>query len=130
MSSLFACDKPRLAAKYLDAQTSFAADKEASRATPLSYAVEMDASSKQPMILVTAIANDLSAGDSDAGEFLAREYWTSTQPWSFWEYTSSKIVVLDELPWPDCMEMAIALQTYAGDSSLLKRFRAAKSKIA
>lgn len=128
MSSWFACDTPRLAAKYLDAQMSFGADKETRKGQPRLYAVEMDPSSKQPMVLVNAVALKLSEGKTNIAMSLADEYWTSTKDWKFWEYLSPEIVVLPEQPWPDVIELASALQTYTTDSNLLKRFLAELSK--
>jgi hypothetical protein len=128
MSSWFACETPRLAAKYLDAQISFGVDKEARKGQPRLYAVEMDPSSKQPMVLVSAVALKLSARESNIASWLADEYWTSTKEWKFWEYISPEIVVVEECSWPDGIELAIALQTYSADASLLKRFLAELSK--
>jgi hypothetical protein len=121
-SSWFACDKANLAAEYLDAQLTFGPDKRARNGRPHLYAVEMDSSSKQPMILANAVAVKLSAGEKDVALLLADEYWAPTQEWRFWEYISPDIVVLQRQPWPDPMALSLALDAYTKDSDTLKRF--------
>jgi hypothetical protein len=120
LASWFACDKPGFAAKYLEAEFSFGARRGEDQGERRLYEIEMDAPSKQPMILVNPIAKRLVAGEVNAAELLAREYWNPTKVWRFWEYTSPKITVLRELPWPDDIELQAAFTSYAADSARMK----------
>jgi hypothetical protein len=122
LSSWFACDTARLSGKYLDAQLSFGFDNDGRNRAPRLFAIEMDSSSKQPMILVNAVAKKLSEGEANIAGLLAGEYWTPALPWSFWEYISPELTVLEEQPWPGAIELAIAHLAYTADSNLLKRF--------
>jgi len=122
LSSWFACDKANLAAEYLDAQLTLGPDKGARNGQPHLYAVEMDSSSRQPMILSNAVAVKLFAGEKDVALLLADEYWAPTQEWRCWEYINPDIVVLERQPWPDLMALPLALAAYTKDSDILKQF--------
>lgn len=74
------------------------------------------------MILVDATRKALAEGNIEKAERLAAEYWTPTRDWSFWEYTSPDIVVVEELSWPDAMQQTSASLSYQGDSKRLREF--------
>jgi hypothetical protein len=120
LTSWFACDDPGKSARYLDAEITFKTNL-ASAGDALLFVIEMTNPSKQPMILVNAVGERLSAGDTEVAELLANEYWRPTRVWKFWEYTSPEIAVIDQAPWPDLMEQSLASLSYQADHRLLKQ---------
>jgi len=114
--SWFACDTPSNSARYLEAELRLNA---AMIGDAKLYAIEFETFSRQPMILVNAIRNSVAIDDITTAEMLAREYWKSTTDWKFWEYTAPEIRVVEEVRWPDNMQLSIALMTYQGDDKRL-----------
>ena len=116
--SWFACDTPANSARYLQAE--FRLNRALIGEAKL-YAIELENFSRQPMILVNAIDNSLANGAIATAEVLAAEYWKPTRDWSFWEYTSPEIRVIEKIPWPDSIKQSIALMTYQADDKKLKQ---------
>jgi hypothetical protein len=112
LSSWFACDSPERAVRYLEAQLKH----ENREGEILVFAVDLPSPSKQPMALVDAILSALRENAIDKAGFLAQEYWTPTQQWRFWEYTSSEISVVGaKVESLDEMAGYVAHQDYSGD---------------
>jgi hypothetical protein len=122
LSSWFACDEHNFAAAYLEAEISVGRFKAAPNDKYHLYAVEMNASSRQPMVLFSAIARKLAAGQTNTAGLLADEYWAPTQNWSFWEYLWPELTVVAEEHWPDLINVSHALQAYTNDSEMVTRF--------
>jgi hypothetical protein len=119
-SSWFACDEPAFAAEYLESEIQHGRYKGARTDRPFLYAVEMAVSSKQPMVLVNAVAVELAGGRTETAMFLADEYWSPKQEWRFWEYTGREITIVAEVPWPDGLALAGPVNAYMRDSEELK----------
>ena len=92
------------------------------------YAVEMACPSKQPMVLIDAVLRALRENNMVKADLLAQEYWQPTQPWKFWEYTSSKIsTVRDQLKFPDEIAHSVASMDYSGDRKRVDEFLGQKA---
>lgn len=119
LSSWFACDSPEKSKSYLEAQLSH----EKKSGAPLIFAVEMHSPTKLPMALVDPIRAALQRDDLEAAEFIAKEYWTPTQPWKFWEYISAEIpLVQSQIMTLDEMAGYVATNDYSADHARCKKF--------
>ena len=125
ISSWFACDKPENAARYLEAERQFKANK--LQGTPELYQFETEEFSKHPMCLVESIRKALLSGDTALAEALADEYWSPKQDWRFWEYLGPRIVGATQVDWPTPMDQYSASLSYSSEYKRVKTFEAALS---
>lgn len=124
LSSWYSCEKPELAAKYLEAEGFL--QPAAQSATRHLFSVEVSCYSTHPMFLVDQIAKRLAKGEKAAAVKLAQEYWVPTMDWKFWECLSPDLTVLAEEAWPSVMQLTLAGLTYQGEK---KTYEALLSKL-
>ena len=122
LSCWFACDKPELAALFLMGERKHGRDKDKRKGDVLLiYAVEMDAPSKHPMCLVDAIAKNLEKNNRILSS-LAGEYWKPTRDWRFFEYLSSEIRVMTQVPWPTAPKLGAVSISHSTDVAAASSF--------
>lgn len=82
------------------------------------YRVSMSDFQRRPMALVDAIEK---RRDDPCVSHMAREYWTPSSKWKFWEYLGPQMTPLEEIEQPDSPSRGAALFKICADHELIER---------
>jgi hypothetical protein len=113
LSARFASDSAALSARYWESEAKGCAEKHL-------YRVCAEQTSWHPMALV-----DVAANSTDAATLavVAKEYWTPTRTWRCLEYLAQELEVIEEIDWPNTLEMSGALFSFGEDRAEALRLR-------
>lgn len=82
------------------------------------YRVSISDFQRRPMALVDAIEKRC---DDVCVSHMAREYWTPTNMWKFWEYLGPQMTPLEEIDQPDSPSRGAALFKIGADHEVIER---------
>jgi hypothetical protein len=120
LSSWFAFDQQCHAALFLEAEPRL--HPEPVNATKFLYQVRMTGPGRHPMVVAEGVAKLLSQGKLEHATAAAKEYWSPTRDWKFWEYLSPNLKVVGQFSWPEGPCIYGARITYEKDKERCAAF--------
>jgi hypothetical protein len=68
---------------------------------------------------------DVAANSTDPATLavVAKEYWTPTRTWRCWEYLAQELEVIEEIVWPNALEMSGSFFFFVEDRAEAVRLR-------